>query len=194
MRCLGMLSGGVMAGIVVLKFIHYLALFLAGGIGVGGAVIQSMHVNANAASSTRGQGVASSGADRPWRACCSLAYRDRSGPCHLWDARPWFGLLCQTSGGGAFAGGISCGKSSSAQIDAGGDTAECRFHEKNADAQPWCTCACSRRHCHHDDNVTNPCRIAGLAGAAKQTPGMAHPTSQHGPVAAYPRPAPDLMR
>ena len=39
-----MLLGGVMAGIVVLKFIHYLALFLAGGIGVGGAVIQSMHV------------------------------------------------------------------------------------------------------------------------------------------------------
>ena len=39
-----MLLGGVMAGIVILKFIHYLALFLAGGIGVGGAVIQSMHV------------------------------------------------------------------------------------------------------------------------------------------------------
>ena len=32
-----------MTGIVVLKFIHYLCLFLAGGIAVGGAIVQSMH-------------------------------------------------------------------------------------------------------------------------------------------------------
>lgn len=32
--------------VVVLKFIHYLCLFLAGGIGVGGAVVQSMHAKA----------------------------------------------------------------------------------------------------------------------------------------------------
>ncbi|MGC6484580.1 MAG: hypothetical protein ACON4P_02825 [Candidatus Puniceispirillales bacterium] len=35
-----------MTGIVVLKFIHYLCLFVAGGIGVGGAVVQSMHIKA----------------------------------------------------------------------------------------------------------------------------------------------------
>jgi hypothetical protein len=35
-----------MSLIVVLKFIHYLALFLAGGLGIGGAIIQSSHLKA----------------------------------------------------------------------------------------------------------------------------------------------------
>lgn len=35
-----------MTGIIVLKFIHYLSIFLAGGIGIGGAVVQSMHAKA----------------------------------------------------------------------------------------------------------------------------------------------------
>lgn len=37
--------------IVVLKFIHYLAIFLAGGIGVGGAVVQTQHQKAGVAPS-----------------------------------------------------------------------------------------------------------------------------------------------
>ena len=35
-----------MSFIIILKFIHYLALFLAGGLGIGGAIIQSSHLKA----------------------------------------------------------------------------------------------------------------------------------------------------
>jgi len=35
-----------MSFVIILKFIHYLALFLAGGLGIGGAIIQSSHLKA----------------------------------------------------------------------------------------------------------------------------------------------------
>ena len=40
-----------MSVVVILKFFHFLALFFAGGIGIGGAVIQSVHLKAGQAPS-----------------------------------------------------------------------------------------------------------------------------------------------
>jgi hypothetical protein len=41
------IAGSLIMGVIVgLKFIHYLSIFVAGGIGIGGAVIQSAHVKA----------------------------------------------------------------------------------------------------------------------------------------------------
>ena len=40
-----------MSAIVILKFFHFLALFFAGGIGIGGAVVQSVHLKAGRAPS-----------------------------------------------------------------------------------------------------------------------------------------------
>jgi hypothetical protein len=37
----------VLLGIISLKFVHFLSIFLAGGIGIGGAVIQSTHAKAS---------------------------------------------------------------------------------------------------------------------------------------------------
>ena len=40
-----------MSFIIILKFFHFLSLFFAGGIGIGGAVIQSLHAKAGEAPS-----------------------------------------------------------------------------------------------------------------------------------------------
>ena len=37
---------GLMSIVVILKFFHFLGLFVAGGIGVGGAIVQSAHIKA----------------------------------------------------------------------------------------------------------------------------------------------------
>ena len=41
----------MMSIVVILKFFHFLALFFAGGIGIGGSVVQSVHLKAGQAPS-----------------------------------------------------------------------------------------------------------------------------------------------
>ena len=37
---------GLPMEIYILKFLHFLSIFIAGGIGIGGAVVQSVHLKA----------------------------------------------------------------------------------------------------------------------------------------------------